>query len=355
MDFMVLVLGVSAGAGGARAMLTHSDQPHLPPIDRCQVPRRAGGGVEEPVFEAIRQMRAAADQRDELITRTAVTCRCPMHADAIRTTAGRTRLTIIDEPLAQLRYLRFTGRLPITGSVILYDLGSSGLTVTHADCRTDTILSSKRSTVLGGDGYDALLRWQLARGGVLTDKLTSRKHREELSSARVITAMDSSSDGRAVVTRSDLAELCAAGIHHSASFVRQLIEKTGVQPEALVLLGGCTRNPDIREELSKMIELPVVYDEEPEYVSARGAVLLAAERPTGHVRMARLRSGASTDSLVPTTTGRRKLIAAVAVTIALGATIAGLLAVDHSAAQSPGGVHAPTPVEVAGIPATSFN
>lgn len=356
MESMVLVLGVSAGAGGARAMLTHSDQPHLPPIDRCQVPRRAGGGVEEPVFEAIRQMRAAADRRDELITGTAVTCRCPLHADAIRATAGRTRLTIVDEPLAQLRYLRFTGRLPTSGSVILYDLGSSGLTITHADCRTDTILSSKRSTVLGGDGYDALLRWQLARGGVLTDKVTSRRHREELSSARVITAMDTSTGGRAVVTRSDLAELCAAGIHHSASFVRQLIEQTGIQPEALVLLGGCTRNPRIREELAEVIELPVVYDSEPEYVSARGAVLLAAERPSGDVRMARLRSGAlMTGALVPTTVGRRKLIAAVAVTVALGATIAGILAMDRSAAQTPDGGNAPTPVEVADIPPTPLN
>ncbi|MGY4101272.1 Hsp70 family protein [Nocardia sp. R16R-3T] len=355
MESMVLVLGVSAGAGGARAMLTHSDQPHLPPIDRCQVRRRAGGGVEEPVFEAIRQMRAAADRRDELITGTAVTCRCPLHVDAIRTAAGRNRLTIADEPLAQLRYLRFTGRLPTTGSVILYDLGSSGVTITHADCRTDTILSSKRSTVLGGDGYDALLRWQLARGGVLTDKPTSRRHREELSSARVITAMDTSSGERAVVTRSDLAELCAAGIHYSASFVRQLIEETGVQPEALILLGGCTRNPDIREELSEMIQLPVIYDEEPEYVSARGAVLLAAECPNGDVRMARLRSGALAGALAPTPTGRRKLIAAVAVTVALGATIAGLLAINHTATQPPGGVNAPTPVEVAGIPVTSFN
>ncbi|MFX0580278.1 Hsp70 family protein [Nocardia nepalensis] len=355
METMVLVLGVSAGAGGARAMLTHSDQPHLPPIDRCQVPRRAGGGVEEPVFEAIRQMRAAADRRDELITATAVTCRCPLHADAIRATAGRTRLTIVDEPLAQLRYLRFTGRLPTSGSVILYDLGSSGLTITHADCRTDAILSSKRSTVLGGDGYDALLRWQLARGGVLTDKLTSRKHREELSSARVITAMDASSGGRAVVTRSDLAELCAAGIHHSASFVRQTIEETGVQPEALVLLGGCTRNPSIREELAEMIELPVIYDSEPECVSARGAVLLAAERRTGDVRMARLRSGALRGSFMPNTSDRRKLIAAVAVTVALGATIAGLLAMDHTTAQPPDGGNSPTPVEIAGIPARPHN
>jgi molecular chaperone HscA len=355
MESMVLVLGVSAGAGGARAMLTHSDQPHLPPIDRCQVPRRAGGGVDEPVFEAIRQMSGSAERRDELITGTAVTCRCPLHAESIRATAGRSRLTIVDEPLAQLRYLRFTGQLPDSGSVILYDLGTSGLTITHADCRTDTILSSRRSTVLGGDGYDALLRWQLARGGVLTDKLTSRRYRESLSSARVVTATDPGTGGRAVVTRSDLAELCAAGIHQSASFVRQLIDETGVQPEALVLLGGCTRNPNIRDALGEMTGLPIIYDSEPEYVSARGAVLLAAERPAGDVRMARIRSGASLPAaLAPGTIGHRKLIAAVAVTVALGATIAGLLAMDKNPAQSPETGTAPTPVEVAGIPATPF-
>ncbi|WP_431972271.1 hypothetical protein [Nocardia sp. bgisy134] len=352
---MVLVLGVSAGAGGARAMLTHSDQPHLPPIDRCHVPRRAGAGVEEAVFEAIREMCHSAQQRDELITGTAVTCRCPLHADAIRSAAGRSRLTIVDEPLAQLRYLRFTGSLPDTGTVILYDLGSSGLTVTHADCRTDAILSSKRSTVLGGDGYDALLRWQLAREGVLTDRLTSRRHREALSSARVVTATDLGSGGRAVVTRSDLAELCAAGIHHSASFVRQLIEETGVRPEALVLLGGCTRSPSVRGELAELVDLPLIYDPEPECVSARGALLFAAERPSGDVRMARLRTGAALPTLAPAGVGRRKIIAAVAVTAALGATIAGLLAVERNSAGPPTGGTTPTHIELRTTPQPSGN
>ncbi|WP_330232746.1 Hsp70 family protein [Nocardia sp. NBC_00508] len=348
---MVLVLGVSAGAGGAHAMLTHSDQPHLPPIDHCEVPRRAGGGVEESVFEAIRQMMGAAGARDELISGTAVTCRCPLHADAIRAGAGERRLTIVDEPLAQLRYLRFTGRLPDSGSVILYDLGSSGLTITHADCRNDTILSSKRSTVLGGDGYDALLRWRLARDGVLTDKPTSRRHREELSDARVVTAIDTGTGDRAVLTRSDLTELFAAGIHHSASFVRQTIEETGVRPEAMVLLGGCTRSPGIRAELTELVDLPIIYDPEPDLVSARGAVLLAAERRSGDLRMPRARTGAA--ALVPSTVDRRKLIAAVAVTVALGATIAGLLATDKGSSRPESGSE-PTPAEIVAPTPRSF-
>ncbi len=345
MERMVLVLGVSAGAGGARAVLTHSDQPHLPPIDRCRVPRRAGGGVEEAVFEAIRQMRRSADRRDELITGTAVTCRCPLHADAIRAAAGSTPLTIVSEPVAQLRYLRFTGQLPEDGTVLLYDLGSSGLTITHSDCRTDSVLSSKRSTVLGGDGFDALLRWQLARDGVLTDKITCRRHREALSVDRVVTAMDDNSGGRAVLTRSDIAELCAAGIHHSVSFVHQTIEQTETPPGAIVLLGGCVRSPSIQETLAELIDLPMIYDPEPEAVSSRGAVLLATGRPAAELRTTR----AKLSDLTPATVDRRKLIAALAVTAALGATIAGVLAMDRDSSSSHDGTP-PTPVEVVGIP-----
>ncbi|MEU8897129.1 Hsp70 family protein [Nocardia sp. NPDC048505] len=341
---MVLVLGVSAGAGGARAILTHSDQPHLPPIDRCRVPRRAGGGVEEAVFEAIRQMRRSADHRDELVTGTAVTCRCPLHADAIRAAAGYQPLTIVSEPLAQLRYLRFTRQLPEEGTVLLYDLGSSGLTLTLVDCRTDSIISSKRSTVLGGDGFDALLRWQLARDGILTDKLSCRRHREALSIDRVVTAMDGNSGGRAVLTRSDVTELCAAGVQHSVSFVHQLIEQSETPPQALVLLGGCTRSPSIQETLAAAVDLPMIYDPEPEAVASRGAVLLATGRSAAELRTTR----PGLRQLAPAA-DRRKLIAALAVTATLGATIAGVLVMDRD--TTPGhDSTVPTPAEIAGTP-----
>lgn len=344
----MLVLGVSAGAAGARAMLTHSDQPHLPPIDRCKVPRRSGGGMEEGVFEAIRLMRKSAGRRDEFITGIAVTCRCSAHAEAVRTTAGRNRLTVIDEQVAQLRYLRFTGRLPAEGSVLLYDLGASGLTLTQIDCRTDAILASKRSTVLGGDGHDALLRWLLVRGGVTVDLATSRRHKEALATDRVIAVCDPISGHRAVITRSDFADLVAAGIHHSVSFVRQMIEETGVHPTAMALLGGCTRNKSIRDELEQQLDLPLIYDPEPEFVSTRGAVLLAAERPSARrVRGVRfnpvpaLRAGASD------TPSRRKLVAAIAVTVTLGGTIAGALAFNHDGDHTDG---KPPTVEVVGPP-----
>ncbi|MFI1915336.1 hypothetical protein [Nocardia sp. NPDC020380] len=327
---MVLVLGVSAGAAGARAMLTHSDQPHLPPIDRCKVLRRRSGSMEEAVFEAIRLMRKSAAKRDEFITGIAVTTRSSSHAEAVRTTAGRNRLTVIDEPVAQLRYLRFTGRLPTEGSVLLYDLGASGLTLTQIDCRTDAVLASKRSTVLGGDGHDALLRWLLTRGGVTVDLNTTRRSKEALASERVLTVCDPISGQRAVITRSDFADLVEAGIHHSASFVRHMVEETGIHPDGMALLGGCTRNKSIRDELEQQLELPMIYDPEPEFVSTRGAVLLAAERPSAR----RVRSVRTGPVVTPTESNdgpvsRKKLVAAVAVTATLGGTIVGALAMDR--------------------------
>ncbi|WP_232236102.1 hypothetical protein [Nocardia sp. BMG51109] len=346
MEVMVLVLGVSVGAAGARAMLTHSDQPHLPPIDRCTVPRRAGGGVDEPVFQAIRLMRRAAERRDEFITGIAVTSRSPVHADAIRETAGRSRLTIVDEPVAQLRYLRFSGQLPEEGAAVLYDLGASGLTVTEIDCRTDALLAAKRSTVLGGDGHDALLRWRMAHGGVMIDKPTSRAYKEALTTTPVLTANDPLTDSRMVFTRSDFSDLVAAGIHHSASFVRQLTEETGVPADSMALLGGCTRNPGIRESLAQLLDIPLIYDPEPEFVSARGAVLMATQMPSARrVRFTVKPMG--TDGSV----SRRKVIAALAVTAALGGTVAGLLAADRQAPQPTTHGTAPSPVEVAGTSA----
>ncbi|WP_458689713.1 Hsp70 family protein [Nocardia tengchongensis] len=347
---MVLVLGVSAGAAGARAMLTHSDQPHLPPIDHCQVVRRSGGGsMEEAVFEAIRLMRKSAAKRDEFITGIAVTCRSGNHAEAIRTAAGRNRLTVIDEPVAQLRYLRFTRKLPSEGSVLLYDLGASGLTLTQIDCRNDAVLATKRSTVLGGDGHDALLRWLLTRGGVTLDLADTRRQKEALASERVLAVCDPISGQRIVVTRSDFAELVEAGIHHSASFVRHMIEETGIRPAGLALLGGCTRNKSIRDELKQQLGYPLIYDPEPDFVSTRGAVLLAAERPSARsIRSVHLTPGATCHEVPHSPVSRRKLVAAVAVTATLGGTIVGGLAMNRDTGAHPDGK--PPTVEVVGPP-----
>lgn len=346
--FMVLVLGVSVGSSGARAVLTHSDQPHLPPIDRCHIPRAARSPVVEPVLTAVRRMHTAARLRDEFITGTAVTCQNAAQAEEIGDALGTGRVTLVDEPLAQVRYLRFTDQLPASGSVLLFDLGSAGLTLTQVDCRTDSVLAASHWPGLGGDTYDELLCEWLDRAGVYTDEAAAGRYREALSSARVVTAADPSSTKRAVITRSDLAGLCAEPVAMAATLAERVGEQRDARAETIALLGGCARNPALRAGLAELLGLPLVCDREPEYVSARGALLFAAERPAAGTRTAHIRAGGQVVSLAPPVAGRRRVYAAAAVTIGLGATVAGLLTAQNGTAQPARGNFVPT--DIAEVP-----
>lgn len=351
---MVLVLGVSAGASGARAILAHSDQAHQDPIDHWVQPRRPGGDVGDAVCASIRAMESAASARGELITATAVSYRTEAHADSVReavNTSYRDPVRLVWEPAAQLRYLRFTGRLPKSGTVILYDLGSSGLTLTLSDCESGVALRSRRSELLGGDEGDALLQRRLTRAGITADLPTSRHYKEQLGIHRIVTAEDDASGHRIVLTRNDLAELETAGIHHSTSYIRQLVEETGSKPEAIVLLGGCARSPFIQNWLEQSLDIPVITQAQPEFVSARGALLLAGDRPARVIRAAR-QAGSAAPTARPTS--RRKLLAALAVTGVLAGTAGGLILTSQDSAESSTDGNTPTPVEVAGVPSQPF-
>ncbi|CAM2873295.1 Hsp70 family protein [Skermania piniformis] len=354
---MVLVLGVSAGASGARGIVAHSDQPQLSPIDSCVVPRRSGGGVEDSALRAVALMRAAAAERSELISATAITYRTEAQADAIEAAVGspgrHQHVRVVNEAEAQLRYLRLTEQLPTSGSIILYDLGSSGLTLTLADCDSDTVIATRRNTVIGGDSYDALLRWRLARAGVTADPALCRRYREALSTVRVVTAEDPASGGRVVVTRADFDDLVAAGVHHSASLIRQILDENGRTPDGVVLVGGCVHTPSIERALRSALHVRVSTAPEPATVSARGAVLLAGDRPTRVVRVVRAIGGGARPP--KPTPSRRKVLAALAITGMLGITVGGvtlLNQVDQPADQ--GGTSA-TQMEVAGIPKDPFD
>ncbi|WP_459549497.1 Hsp70 family protein [Nocardia sp. X0981] len=342
--FMVLVLGVSLGSSGARAVLTHSDQPHLPPIDRCHVPATPHTSPTDPVLTAVRRMHTAARQRDEYITGTAVTCQNRPQADLVGEALGTGRVTLVDEPLAQLRYLRFTEKLPDTGSVVLFDLGAAGLTLTQIDCRTDTVLAGTHCPGLGGDAYDEMLCDWLDGAGVFTDEAAAARYREALSSARVVTAADPGTAERAVITRSDLAGLCDEAVQAAAGLVHRVTEQTEITPDAVVVLGGCARNPVLRARLSELLGLPLIGDSEPEYVSARGALLFAAERPAAGIRTAHIRAGGQVVPLAPPPVGRRRVYAAAAVTIGLGATVAGLLTAQNGTAAPSRSHYVPTDI-----------
>ncbi len=341
---MVLVLGVSAGARGARAILSHSDEPDGIPLDYCEVRRRPGASRGAPVAEAIHHIRRAAAARGELVTAAAVTYRGEACLDEIRSAVapfGRELARIAREPLAQLRYLRYIGRLPESGAVLLYDLGATGLSLTLADCATGNILRTSRSTVISGDAHDHLVQRHLARAGHVVEIDQCRTWRETLSSRRAVTAQASTGD-RITLTRNDLSDALAGSVHHSAALVRHLADEANRTDVHVLVLGGCARNDQLAQWLADKLAYPVELAPEPELVSARGALLVAGERRPRVVRVAHA-IGAPVRQ-----PRRRKLAIALGAAAAAAVLVIGLLVAawtDDPATQ---------PTQVVGVPNAQF-
>ncbi|MFC9791003.1 hypothetical protein [Rhodococcus sp. NPDC127528] len=271
---MVLVLGVSAGASGARAVLAHSDRPHHEPLARCEIRRRPGSAIGEPVISAIRTLRATAVEQAELVSATAVTLRTGIDPEVVEfATPATTRVhvRVLPETSAQLRYLRFTGQLPRRGSVVLYDVGGSGLSVCVADAPTGEVLTARRSAVVGGDQLDRLLQDHLAASGVRLELTACRDLKEQLAFERVVTAADPGTGATVVVTNNDLAVLTREGVMHSVSLLRTMIRESHSTPSAVVLLGGGGQVAALRHWLETFLRLPVVLPAEPASVAGRGA------------------------------------------------------------------------------------
>ncbi|SDE46932.1 molecular chaperone HscA [Rhodococcus tukisamuensis] len=275
----MLVLGVSAGASGARAVLAHSDRPHREPMARCDVRRRPGADVGEPVMSAIRTLRAAAVDQGDLVGATAVTLRTgidPFVVENATATTTRQHVRVFTETSAQLRYLRFTGLLPRTGTVALYDVGSSGLSLCVADSASGEVLASRRSAVVGGDQFDRLLQDHVAGNGIRLDLAVCRDVKERLAAERLTTVADPDTGACTVVTNNDLAALVRPVVAHSASLLRTMATQSRTAPSLVVLLGGGAGVPSLQAELESALRIPVAAAPEPAAVSARGAVILAA-------------------------------------------------------------------------------
>lgn len=68
----------------------------------------------------------------------------------------------------------------------------------------------------------------------------------------------------------------ARAVHDAmATRITSMARRVGVQPE-VALIGGVARNPGFVDSLQRDLELEVLIPEDPEYISALGAALLAA-------------------------------------------------------------------------------
>ncbi|MGB6277914.1 MAG: Hsp70 family protein [Rhodococcus sp. (in: high G+C Gram-positive bacteria)] len=297
---MTVLLGVSMGTRAVRTAQPRAEQFGAPASDpsglvtdidrplffRNELIDSVGGDLPHLAAESI---GAAAETEPELAT--GVAYRDPRQADALHaalTGAHLHNYHLVHEVEAVVEYLAATGEARNCSSVALFDLGSSGLTVSVVDLVQRTVIASQRSGEYSGDLLDAYVRNnQLQRlGKQSTDpdmalfEKRCRIAKERLSTQDAVCLPDAS--GMILLSRENFELLITDLLDEAIEFAREVMIGANVPIDAIVLIGGGARMPIVQKRVGPLLELPSIVPTEPETVAARGAALTA--RPHSRTR-----------------------------------------------------------------------
>ncbi|WP_069163065.1 Hsp70 family protein [Nocardia altamirensis] len=282
---MSSVLGVSVGAGAVRMARPHTGNPHghvEPHSFDLQTIPVSGQSVEELAAEAI----GVTLETTPGIAATAIAYRSEQHARAIRAAMARQQLTnyeLVPEVGAALEFAQSTGDIRGISSLVVYDLGSSGLSVSVVDTQSREIRHSERTSDISGDYLDSLIReQQIASGriahppdaaGLAALDALCREAKEQLSSNTAVALP--SEQGLVLLAQENFESLIMLAIESSARMARDVITRSDRPVHGVLAIGGCARIPLVSKVLERWMGVPVIVPESPETVVARGAALLA--------------------------------------------------------------------------------
>jgi len=274
----VLVLGVGAGAHGARAILTYLDSPHRTPIVSRTVRRAPGQSLSTTIATGVDAIHSIAATMSLPVQFSAIAYRVATDPGSVATRGTARTASLVPETAAQVRYLRFIGLVPNHGVTVLCDIGSTGTTVTVIDLASTRTLMTRRTATFCGDDLDHSVRRLLSSNGVRVGIDASRSIKEQLSVDSVVSTTDESGAARHVLTRRDFDDLNAGTVRYAGMLVEQTIELSGARPQSIVVVGGGANITSIARSLELRTGLTTLVPTMPELVSARGAALLSPDR-----------------------------------------------------------------------------
>ncbi len=322
------------GAGAVRMARPHAGNPHAhvsPHSFDLQTIPVAGQSVEELAAEAIGVTLEATPG----IGATAIAYRSEQHARAIRAAMARQQLTnyeLVPEIVAALEFAQATGDIRGISSLVVYDLGSSGLSVSVVDTQTREVRHSERTSDISGDYLDSLIReQQIASGriahppnaaGLAELDALCREAKEQLSSNTAVALP--SEQGLVLLAQENFESLIMLAIESSARMARDVIVRSDRPVHGVLAIGGCARIPLVAKVLERWMGVPVIVPDSPETVMARGAALLARpvrkETPTASPVLDDELSPAWLSA--PTQRGKREISGAVLTVSALAVVAA---------------------------------
>jgi len=215
------------------------------------------------------------------------------------TLAGLHVLRLINEPTAAA--VAYGLDSAEQGVIAVYDLGGGtfDISILRLHQGVFEVLATGGDTALGGDDLDAALAdWALQQAG--SPSLAAGQHRQLLSAARVVKEQLSSestadidltgvlpSGGAIGVTRETFESLIQPLVKRTLKACRRCLRDAELEAgvDNIVLVGGSTRVPLVREAVAEFFERPPLIDIDPDQVVALGAAIqadiLAGNRPEG--------------------------------------------------------------------------
>ena len=287
---MSSVLGVSVGASAVRLARPDSvnrddaASRYLPDF-RAQVVAAGRDLPEELAAESIGVVLAGAPDAGQ-VHATGVAYRDEAQAGAVQAAMARQQLAnyqLVTEASAALKFLDVSGALGDHATLVFYDLGSSGLTVSVVDRATGEVVETVRTDTVSGDVFDRMVRAnQLENNRIEAPRdeaasqaldLRCREAKERLSTGGAVAVPGDG--GLLLLSRDVFDSLIGVTVESSARLARDVITRSGRTPDAVVLTGGGARIPLVRTVLESWLGLPVIVPDHPELVAAQGAALLA--------------------------------------------------------------------------------
>jgi len=202
--------------------------------------------------------------------------------------AGLNVLRLLNEPTAAaVAYGLDTG---LEGMIAVYDLGGGtfDISLLRLNKGVFEVVATGGDSALGGDDFDRrIAEWMVAQAGYQSD-LNPSQLRTLLSKARTLKETLSDQDSVAVqvavddfeftgeLTRDILNELMADLIDQSMKACRRVLRDAGESSVAnVVLVGGSTRVPAVRDAVAAFFGITPLADIDPDRVVAMGAAVQA--------------------------------------------------------------------------------
>lgn len=195
-------------------------------------------------------------------------------------------LRLINEPTAAA--LAYGLDTQEEGKIVVYDLGGGTFDVSILSLRRGVfeVLATGGDTALGGDDIDyAICNWMMEQG--LSKKLLEAKGYSELVRYANLIKHELSDkdtvdlkfkDWYGTLNRDDFKKICEPFIKRTINACRRVLRDSEIavaDVDNVIMVGGSTRSPIIREEVERYFGMPPLTSIDPDLVVAVGAGIQA--------------------------------------------------------------------------------